>query len=391
MAGFNEGSARRWRNLAAAGIAALLLGSCGGGGSSSAGGGGTTPAPDEPLVAADVPALVFKASFTVPDGDNTGIERVVLVVPSTGEQQVLDVDFDTDASRTSINPFSFDGRLFILRNSRDSSGFSPSEWNEIDLDQPVSRDVNGEVTDAIPIAASLATNEGNTNQGCLAVLDQTLYWRSPEAGGGLRSADLDSPGRVDGSLLIANTNPNVCFRQLVSQSSAGGIASVVAGMDAAEGVWYDALFDPDTGAMEFYSRNPTTGTPSLLGSHTPADHAQYNRAYSIAFDDGKAYWARVNATTQVVQIWATDFTTTTASVLSFDVPGITVDVVFELDVERNLGVLLVGSSFADTNNLIMFDLDTDSVQRFDLEAAVPPQGGVIGPSFSDINLLVPLP
>ena len=258
--------------------AALLISACGGGGGGGNGGGGTggggtggggtggggtggggagggTPGP---LVPANTPVLFVNSAYRAPDGNDTIFETVHLVVPGTGEVTALTTNSSTSAARSSLKQFTFDDRLVILRNTGSTASRS-ADWREVDVAAPTRKSA-GELDEPLPVAATAFTNSGNIASNCVALVGSDLYWKSPEFGGGLRSVQMGTQGRVDGDLLIPATDNKHCFSNNESADGSPGMATEVGGMTFADGNWHGVEFDADSGRMTFYRRNTGSGT-----------------------------------------------------------------------------------------------------------------------------------
>lgn len=375
-------------------LAIAFLNACGGGG--GGGGGGSPPppspppppAPDpDPLIPAGTPVLIFASSFDTDDQFDTVNETIHIAVPETGDVLAIVTNTRTSAAASTIAPFTFDDRLFILTNRGDISGFDEADWTEVDAAAPVERS-GGALDEPLPVIATAFTNQGNSSRNCVAVVGDTLFWKTPDNAGGLRTVDFGTGGFVDGTLLIPRTDPDHCYGILASADGMPGPAAAVGGMDAAEGQWYATRFDPDTGLMELFTRDPADGAPAPLATYTPPDHDQYNRAYSFAFDGGFVYWARVNAGNELVEIWRYEFVGQPQLLLSESVNGVTVSTVSGLDVDAGFGAVIVGDGFLSTNHVLWFDTVGRTAETIDLFDLVPPVGGQPPPTFRDINVLL---
>lgn len=372
-------------------VTALFLTACGGGGGDS----GSNPPPPPPpppppdvaLVPADTPVLFFVSTFQSNDGADTVTGTVNLFVPQTGERTALQSNESFSFARSSIATFTFDDRLFTLRNSGDSSGFGGGDWTEADVAASVEKS-DGQLTGPLAAVATVATNQGTTWRNCLAVVGDALYWK-PADSSGLLTVDLRTSGVNDGTLLIPNSDNEDCFGIVASADGTGGLATRVGGMDVADGQWYDTRFDPDSGLMEFFTRDPSDGRPTAIASFMPPDHAQYNRAYSFGFDNGAVYWARVNAGNQQVEIWRYEFVGEPQLLLSAQVDGVDVLTVSQLDVDDGYVALVAAEtlSFTDANHVVLFDSNTGAAQLIDLLDVVPPVGGLQPPSFRDLKIM----
>lgn len=369
----------------------LLLSACGGGG----GGEPPTPPPppppppppaQNPLIPAGTPVLIFASSFDADDQFDTVVETIHVAVPEDGDVLAIETNTRTSVAASTIAPFTFDDRLFIFRNSGDISGFDGADWKEVDVAAPVERSGGG-LAEPLPVLATVSTNLGNAHRNCLAVVDQTLYWKTPDNAGGLRAADFGVANVVDGALLIPRTDPDHCYEILASADGLAGPAARVGGMDVAEEQWYATRFDPDTGLMEFFARDSIDGAPTPLATYTPPDHDQYNRAYSFAFDDGFVYWARVNSGNEQVEIWRYEFVGDPQLVLSESVDGVTVSTVSALDMDAGFGAAVVGDGFLSTNHVLVFDSSGGAAEVIDLFDVVPPVGGQLPPTFRDLRVL----
>ena len=379
-------------------IFALLASACGGGGSGGggSGGGGTSPPPPTTtpppppaagaLVPSGTPALFVRSAFRAPDGNDTIFETVHLIVPGTGEVTALSTNSSTSGARSFLKQFTFDDRLVLLRNTGATAGGS-ADWREVDVAAPT-RKSDGQLDDPLPVAASAFTNAGNLASNCVALVGNDLFWKSPEFAGGLRSVRLGTGGRVDGNLLIPSTDGEHCFGRNESADGAPGAATEVGGMTFADGTWHAVDFDADSGQMTFYQRDVVSGRPTEVATYTPTDHALYNRAYSFSFDNGMAYWTRVHSGNQQIELWRYELVGEPVNLFAGAAVGVTVNVVSQLDVDDGRASFVVGSDFSESNNVAVVDTTTSDAFLVNLLDFVPPVGGQIGPTFSDLEIMV---
>jgi hypothetical protein len=376
-------------------IPVLLLTACGGGG-----GGGSPPPPSppppppaparDPLIPAGTPVLIFASSFATNDQFDTVNETIHVFAPETGEVLAIESNQRFSFAASTIAPFTFDDRLYVLTNRGDVSGYDEADWEEVDVAAPVERS-DGGLAEPLPVIATAYTNRGNSDRNCLAVVGETLFWKTPDSAGGLRSVDFGTEGFVDGTLLIPGTDPDHCYETIESADGMSGPAARVGGMDVAEGQWYGTRFDPDTGLMEFFTRDPADGAPALLATYTPPDHDLYNRAYSFAFDGGFVYWARVNAGNRLVEIWRYEFVGLPQLLLSVQADGVSVSTVSDLDMDAGYGAVVVSDGFSGMNHVLLFDTNANAAEVLDLFDVVAPIGGQLPPTFRDLNVLFRVP
>lgn len=159
-------------------------------------------------------------------------------------------------------------------------------------------------------------------------------------------------------------------------------------MTFADGTWHAVDFDADSGRMVFYRRNTNSGEPTQVATYQPADHALYNRAYSISFDSNSAYWARVNAGNQQIELWRYEFAGEPVLLFAGFANAMTVNVVSQLDVDDGYASFVIGSDFGESNNIVLFQPATGSAFLLDLLDYIPPVGGQIGPTFSDLQIML---
>jgi hypothetical protein len=199
---------------------------------------------------------------------------------------------------------------------------------------------------------------------------------------------LGTAGRVDGDLLFPSTNAKHCYSANESADGKPGLAAEVGGMTFADGTWHEVDFDADSGRMIFYRRDANSGEPTQVAAYQPTDHALYNRAYSISFDNGSAYWARVHGGNQQIELWRYDFAGEPVLLFAGFANAMTVNVVSHLDVDDGYASFVIGSDFGEANNMVLFESATGTAFLLDLLDYIPPVGGQFGPTFSDLQIMV---
>jgi len=368
----------------------LLLTACGGGGGggggSNGGGNGNGENNNNPpsfmaeLIPSGTPVLFF--TWVVPTGGTSdAVTRTShYIVPETGETGVLYLSESFSFARSSLLTFTFDDRLFVLRNSG-ASGFGGGDWKEIDVSAMVDKE---EGVDGAPVTRTVTTTEGAPFTECVAVIGNSLYWRS--AGQDLRRVEFVSTSSLDEDILTPMSS-EACF-------SFGGFG----GMDVAEEQWYDTRFDPDSGVIEFFTRDLTDGLPAPVGALTPVDHAMYNPGYHFGFDGGSVYWARVHAGNQQLEIWRYDFVGDPQLLQSIQVAGLDVSTIDALDVDDGYIAIQLNAINPDdgvgpvSEFVLLFNINSSEAEVLDLKNWVPSTGGLLSrPSFRDLSIMFRTP
>ena len=240
---------------------------------------------------------------------------------------------------------------------------------------------------SFPISAQVLTTEGSSQPNCVAVSSSTIYWKSPEIGGGLKATSFNATQNSE-TLLIPSTQPEACQAALFTGGNAGG-------MDFADGVWYSTRFDLTSGLMDFFVRDPVTAQTTPLVSFTPVDHAQYDQRYTFGFDNSFVYWARVSPTLNELEVWRFDFIAPPQLLLVASVTGFTLQGVTQLDVDDGIVVFRI---FEGTNpsgfdsHIVLFDsADITTTEVIDLLDIVPSVGGVQPPTFGNLQVMFRTP
>lgn len=334
-----------------------LVAACGGGGGGDDSGAAGSPAGSTAtaLVPQGTPVLFARSTVVQFDQFDTESTSLLQFVPETGVRTTLRFSESFSFARSSLTLHTFDDRLILVRNSGDSSGFGGGTWEDIDLDQ----NLTGAAFPAVT-ARSVATNQGSPASRCVAVRGDSIYWLSPESGGGLKTIDFSDAAGSE-TLLIARSDPESCFQVTLT-----GVR--LRGMETADGVWYSVRFDTASGQMEFFTRDFTSARPSPLASFTPPDHGDFDEAYTFGFDNGLAYWARANATTGMVELWRWGFSGLPERILAATVQGTQVARVAHLDVDDGFAVFAVDDDppIIDDTRVMLFDPNSQSASVIDL-------------------------
>lgn len=362
-------------------ILSLCLAACGGGGGGSGSTGGQS-SQSSILVPKGVAVLYVSNTIQTGGSADRVIHTIRQFVPATGELLTIDVEESFSFARSNNAIFTNDDQLLLLRNSG-SSGTDSGDWTVIDTDAVVDKSLDNEFQ---PTLVSFTTSEGTPTPYCVAASPVDLYWRN--ASGALMNFDLSGlPTTMLEQQLIASGNPNVCLGAVFTIDS---LNRTIGGMDFADSQFYGAQYDDSSGQMDFYSRNQSTGVPTLLNSVLPSDHASYNPGYSISFDAGLAYFARVSNAGQL-EIWSYDFSNPPQLVGTPNITGITIASVSGLDVDDGhlvMRLLEQGATAFDSTNILYFDSNTMSGTIFDLHDIIPPSPGALSlPTYGDVRIM----
>ena len=373
-----------WKTAVLA-IATCLVAACGGGG----GGGGAGPGSNNPpaqqsaLVPTGVPVLYVTSILQVGGSADEVVTTIRQFVPDTGESILIDVNESFSFGRSSAGVFTFDDRLILLRNSGTSGG-SGATWTVLDTDADVDKTSGGELQ---PALLTLNTSQGNPTPHCVAASGTRLYWRN--AGAALVAAALTNSGAAVESELFASGSPNDCFGEIFSLD---GLNRAIGGLDFADGTLYDAAYDSASGQMDFYERDPVTGEPTLLTGLAPTDHPSYNPGYSVSFDNGRAYFARVDSSSGQLEIWSFDFVNPPQLLLATVISNLAS--VSGLDVDDGYFVVRLleqGASAFDSTRVLLFDSTTMSVTIIDLLDVNPATPGLLPPTFEAVRIMFKQP
>lgn len=384
-------------------VAAIILGlvsACGGGGGGSApaaggsttgtgsgtggaGTGGGSPSTQVPLIPPGEPVLIFRSAFRLGDPFDTVNEAINVVVPSTGERTRIFTNTSTSGARSNVGVRTFGDRVLIRRN--DSGGSGDADWIDVDVAAMVEKTA-GDIAGQVPALARLSTLQGTALPNCVAVVGTTLYWQTPS--NGLRSAELGMPGVLAGTELLAAGDPNGCFGANVSATGQPGPAAPVGGLDVSAGTGLVGLrYDADLGTIDVFERDPQTGQPAFVAGVTALDHAFYDRAYSLAVSDGIVYWTRIHGGNREIEIWGWDLVGQPQLIATTQATLVSAAVVFQLDVTDGYFALMAGPAFATTNVVLLFDANAATWTEIDLFDFVPPVGGFVPPSFSELQIV----
>jgi len=347
---------------------------CGGGGSSDSDESENSGSSASAEIVAPVGKVLiyFTSIFDRDDQFDTLDYTVHQLEVETGESLTVDFKQSFSFAKGSLFVYTFDDSLITLNNSG-SSGFGGGVWKLFDLD--ADRDSAAIV---FPQRLQVSTNEGSSHLNCVVTANDSIYWRSPETGGGLKTIGFNDAAFSE-SLLIPDTQPEACYTETITPRRVGG-------MDYADGVWYSTRYDQTTGIIEFLTRDMDTGSVTPLADITVSDHAMYDSRYSFGFDQGFVYWARVHTVTNVFEIWRYGFSGIAENLLSTTLNGITPIYLNELDVDDGFIVVRIQQA-NNGSHVLLFNSDDATTQLIDLHDVVPPVGGLPFPHFSNTSVM----
>lgn len=214
-----------------------------------------------------------------------GTQTMIRLIPDTGSAEVVDTNYSPSYAKSTIRPYTVDGRFFVFQS------WSPSEYTG-----------HHNFTEFDPITnnhiLSFRVNDPARTY-CYAIIDNHYYYRESRVydfmsrgylGGDFKHLQFENGTSGTGDFLLDNNDTENCKGNL----------------HAVNGKLYDAY--QDNNQLEVYSRDLTTGKiAETLGSFTVSDSDQYYNRYDFAFDDDSVYWARRRKSDNQIEIWRYDF------------------------------------------------------------------------------------